>query len=155
MKNFGKPGGFGGGRGGGGFRGGGRPSFGSRGGYGGGREERQLFDAQCATCGRECQVPFEPNGKKPVYCKDHFVRSEEGERSYDRPRRDERPSFTPAPAAKAQPDPRIDALKRDIESLTLKVDTVIGLLRKEALSETIKKVTKVTKEPKKKAVKKQ
>lgn len=41
------------------------------GGYGGGRE-RQFFDAVCAGCGVETQVPFMPDGRKPVYCRDCF-----------------------------------------------------------------------------------
>lgn len=32
----------------------------------------ELFDATCAQCQKSCQVPFRPNGKKPVLCKDCF-----------------------------------------------------------------------------------
>jgi CxxC-x17-CxxC domain-containing protein len=28
----------------------------------------ELFDATCAGCNKRCQVPFRPNGSKPVYC---------------------------------------------------------------------------------------
>lgn len=49
---------------------------GGRGGYGGGggynRAPRQMFDAVCAGCNVDTQVPFEPNGSKPVYCRDCF-----------------------------------------------------------------------------------
>ncbi len=37
------------------------------GGYG--RQERQLYDVQCAACGQMTQVPFRPKGDRPVYCK--------------------------------------------------------------------------------------
>jgi CxxC-x17-CxxC domain-containing protein len=49
--------------------GGGRP-----GGFGGGapRGPRELFDAVCAACGIQTQVPFKPNGQKPVYCRACF-----------------------------------------------------------------------------------
>ena len=30
----------------------------------------QLFDAVCSGCGAKTQVPFKPDGKRPVYCKD-------------------------------------------------------------------------------------
>jgi CxxC-x17-CxxC domain-containing protein len=30
----------------------------------------QLFDAICSSCGAKTQVPFKPDGKRPVYCKD-------------------------------------------------------------------------------------
>ena len=45
------------------------------GGYGGGsysRAPREMFDATCARCGKETQVPFRPSGARPVYCSDCF-----------------------------------------------------------------------------------
>lgn len=48
-----------------------RRSFDSRGGgFGGG--ERQSFKAVCADCGKDCDLPFEPRGNRPVYCRDCF-----------------------------------------------------------------------------------
>ena len=41
-----------------------------RGGYG--NAERPMFPAVCAECGKSTTVPFEPNGEKPVYCKECF-----------------------------------------------------------------------------------
>jgi CxxC-x17-CxxC domain-containing protein len=52
---------------------------GSSGGFGGGsdrgydRGPREMFSATCASCGREAQVPFRPNGSRPVYCRDCFA----------------------------------------------------------------------------------
>lgn len=37
------------------------------------RGAREMFSATCATCGREAQVPFRPNGTKPVYCRECFA----------------------------------------------------------------------------------
>lgn len=48
-------------------------SYGSGGGYGQ-RTERQMFDVTCAQCGVATQVPFKPNGAKPVLCRDCFRR---------------------------------------------------------------------------------
>ncbi|MBI4138133.1 MAG: type IV secretion system DNA-binding domain-containing protein [Candidatus Wildermuthbacteria bacterium] len=31
--------------------------------------ERPLFDAKCAKCGKDTKVVFQPDGKRPVYCK--------------------------------------------------------------------------------------
>lgn len=31
-----------------------------------------LHTAICSKCGEECAVPFKPNGKKPVFCKNCF-----------------------------------------------------------------------------------
>jgi len=72
MGDFKKQGGFRGGFGGdrGGFKGGfgGKPRFGGR--PGGNRDfgPREMFSAVCAECGKTCEVPFRPNGEKPVYC---------------------------------------------------------------------------------------
>lgn len=53
-------------------RGGGGGYGGGGGGGYGGRPQRQLFDAVCAGCGIQTQVPFQPNGTKPVYCRECF-----------------------------------------------------------------------------------
>ena len=43
-----------------------------RGGNGG---SRQMYDAVCAQCSAQCQVPFEPRGDKPVLCRECFMAS--------------------------------------------------------------------------------
>ena len=48
-------------QGGGGARGGG--------GFGG---QREKFRATCSQCGGVAEVPFQPRGDKPVYCRDCF-----------------------------------------------------------------------------------
>jgi CxxC-x17-CxxC domain-containing protein len=54
--------------------GGGYGASSSSGGYGGGysRGPREMFDAVCARCGKDTQVPFRPTGARPVYCSDCF-----------------------------------------------------------------------------------
>ncbi len=48
-------------------------SAGGGGGYGAGsRGEREMFSATCSQCGQVAQVPFQPRGDKPVYCRDCF-----------------------------------------------------------------------------------
>jgi CxxC-x17-CxxC domain-containing protein len=51
------------------------------GGYGGGSRgggrdynsgPRQMFPAVCSACGKSTEVPFEPSGDKPVYCRECF-----------------------------------------------------------------------------------
>lgn len=55
-------------------QGGGGGGYGGRGGGGGGygRPPRQMYDAVCAGCGVQTQVPFEPKGSKPVYCRECY-----------------------------------------------------------------------------------
>ncbi len=47
---------------------------GSRGGYRNGGGERPMYDAVCASCGAPTQVPFQPRGDRPVYCRDCYAR---------------------------------------------------------------------------------
>jgi CxxC-x17-CxxC domain-containing protein len=37
-----------------------------------GSSERQMYPAVCASCGATTQVPFQPTGDKPVYCRDCY-----------------------------------------------------------------------------------
>jgi len=44
-----------------------------RGGYGGGGySQKKMYDAICAGCGCQTQVPFQPTGDRPVYCRDCY-----------------------------------------------------------------------------------
>lgn len=70
----------------------GKREFGNRG-FGGGRDgdRPQMHDAVCSECGDSCEVPFKPNGKKPVFCRDCFKRQDNndfGSDSYGSDRRD-------------------------------------------------------------------
>ena len=47
----------------------------SGGGSGMNRGPRQMFPAVCAQCGQDTQVPFQPRGDKPVYCRDCYAKS--------------------------------------------------------------------------------
>lgn len=39
-----------------------------------------MHTATCASCGDSCEVPFKPNGKKPVYCQACFRKEDAAER---------------------------------------------------------------------------
>jgi len=47
----------------------------SGGGGGGGSRGggREMFTATCSQCGGVAEVPFQPRGDKPVYCRDCFT----------------------------------------------------------------------------------
>ncbi|MFC1847501.1 CxxC-x17-CxxC domain-containing protein [Chloroflexota bacterium] len=36
---------------------------------------RQMFPVKCATCGKDTEVPFEPRGDRPVYCRDCYIKT--------------------------------------------------------------------------------
>jgi len=39
---------------------------------------REMHKATCASCKKECEVPFKPTEGKPVYCKECYVKQKEG-----------------------------------------------------------------------------
>lgn len=59
-----------------------KPGFGGKGGggrFGGGKPwergsdgPRSMHSATCDDCGQRCEVPFKPNGKKPIFCSNCF-----------------------------------------------------------------------------------
>jgi len=61
----------------------------------------EMHRSVCADCGKECEVPFQPTGDRPVYCQECWVkrrppRTEDRlRREYPREDRQRRPS--PAP----------------------------------------------------------
>ena len=38
-------------------------------------DDKRMFTAVCNKCGNKCEVPFRPNGEKPVYCQQCFGRN--------------------------------------------------------------------------------
>ncbi len=68
---------------------GGKKKFGNDRGFD--RGDRAMYQAVCAECGKNCEVPFKPSGDKPVYCSDCFGKKDGGSR-FDR-RDSGRPSF--------------------------------------------------------------
>jgi len=167
MGDFKKRGGFGGGKP--SFGGpkrdfGGRPSFGGRSDFkrdDRGGDRAQMFSATCATCNKQCEVPFRPNGEKPVYCRDCFRNQSDApasdrfaKKEFSRESRREfsKPSFSDRPVA----DKRIDDLKRQLDLMSTKLDNLIALvspvlIEEEAKPVSLKKViAKAVKAPAKK-----
>lgn len=33
---------------------------------------RQMFKINCSECGQETEVPFKPDGQRPVYCRECY-----------------------------------------------------------------------------------
>lgn len=134
---YGNKGGFSKGRSGGRSFGNGRDDRrggGSRGGFGGGRTSRgrsfdrgpkEMFHAECAECGNDCEVPFKPTGEKPVLCSNCFDKSGGRERRDRAPRGDGgfKKEFR-AP----KPDARIDELLAEVRELHVKVDRLLAII---------------------------
>lgn len=86
----------------------------------------ELFDAICAKCGKPCQVPFRPNGKKPVYCSECFggTRQDVPSGDFRRSDRFEQREFRPQRA----PDGGLDGIKRQLDSIEGKLDELMDAL---------------------------
>ncbi len=126
----------------------GRQSFG---GYGGGRE---MHKAVCSNCGRNCEVPFEPTGSKPVYCNECFKKiggGADSRRFQDRNPR--RPDFERRNESRPQNNEQFEVINRKLDKMLemLKVTLVKG---EKEIKVKPKKITiiaqKKTKTPKKK-----
>jgi len=58
--------------------------------FGGGKP--MMHSATCSDCGARCQVPFKPNGSRPVLCSNCFGNdSRSGSKFFDAKRSDDRP----------------------------------------------------------------
>ena len=101
---------------------------GSRGGFGGDRREsrdrRELpfCDAVCASCGKDCKVPFKPTGDKPVYCRACFNKEGGDSRGSERvPERSSSPSSFAGSGVSAaqfkQLSDKVDKILEILESL--------------------------------------
>lgn len=125
-------GGFGGNSGGGGF---GRSRFGRPGNHE--FRQAQMHSAICAECGKSCEVPFRPNGEKPVYCNNCFAKNKpQGERSFSS-------NSSSAPASR----PSFDAgqnneMKKQLDIVISKLDKVMEILSGGAKVSVSKEVVK-------------
>ncbi len=132
--------------------------------FGGDRDKPEMHQTVCSECGQECEVPFKPNGRKPVFCRACFKKDEFDEggsdrrdfdrREYDKPRfekpRFEKPRFEkPAyPAPKEQGSG--DQYKAQFEMLNFKMDMILKTLHQMGESKAAHATPKAH-EPKKEA----
>lgn len=78
-----------------------------------------LFKTTCAACGAPCEVPFRPNGSKPVLCNSCFKKGGAGSRGRDY---GEKPRFSRGPAAGGQDASQLEARLSAIET---KLDRIL------------------------------
>lgn len=106
-----------------------RPS-GGRQGFSKDQGERKLFKAVCDSCHKDCEVPFQPSGDKPVLCGDCFKSSgdgafgkfgrDSGRPSFDRNPRDAKPKVSTDSSAF-----QFDKLKKQLENIERKLDALL------------------------------
>jgi CxxC-x17-CxxC domain-containing protein len=110
---------------------------GFQGNRGGERRQVEMHKATCSTCGKPCEVPFRPDGSKPVLCSECFGKNRSDDRngverrdSYSNdhgPRKPERTFDTPRPDRGPSPD--FKALTEQIKVLESKMHEVLELLK--------------------------
>ncbi len=88
-------------------------------------DSKERFRAECSSCHKACEVPFRPNGKKPVFCSNCFTpdTSRTTRDSYQKPEYPSPRAF--APTARPEQDRRIDDIKRQLAVLEGKIDLLI------------------------------
>lgn len=100
----------------------------------------ERFDADCNNCGAKCQVPFRPNGKKPVYCRDCFTPSDDrAAQSTSRfPKRES--SFAPRTPAPRE-DRSMADLARQLERMNATLETLAAAVDALAAAQPAKRAT--------------
>jgi CxxC-x17-CxxC domain-containing protein len=106
----------------------------------GGERKIELFATACTTCGKSCEVPFRPDGTKPVLCRDCFANKNSGgdnarggnrfagndfrerkpERTFDAPRVERIPGVSKEDFA---------ALSRHVTALDAKISEILELVK--------------------------
>lgn len=99
-----------------GFKGGKRFGGGS-----GGSDWKPMHKAICNDCGSSCQVPFKPNGSRPVLCSHCFQKSNDsGPRKFSD---DRRPSFQERSGGGNN-----DQISEQLKTMNAKLDAIIEAL---------------------------
>lgn len=94
-----------------------RKTFGSRPPFGAKRDFKsaERFQATCNECKKVCEVPFRPNGKKPVYCSNCYKGKEES------------PSMSPRSSYQSRERETPDFAKR-LDAIDAKLDRILKSL---------------------------
>lgn len=78
-------------------------------------QNREMFEAVCDNCGKNCKIPFRPTNGRPVYCSDCFEKGNNEPRNNNN--RDNRGSRDSQPQYKDQ-----------FQELSTKLDKILALL---------------------------
>ncbi|HEV7449098.1 MAG TPA: CxxC-x17-CxxC domain-containing protein [Candidatus Paceibacterota bacterium] len=92
------------------------------------RESRplEMHQATCVRCKKFCEVPFKPNGKKPVYCRDCFALqdAEPSARAHTSPRA----SYSERTIVHTSVVPRTPDVAAQIKVLNDKIDALTRMV---------------------------
>ena len=112
---------------------GGKPPFKSRGyggrdgGFGGRDSGPRMHEAVCAACGKMAEVPFKPNGSKPIFCRDCFQQDDRAPRekfvqgAFGRSKFERKRTFDAAPRGDGQ-------VEKQLQEMNAKLERIIRVL---------------------------
>ena len=110
----------------------GRRSFGGHGGV------REMHKAVCSNCGKNCEVPFEPTGSKPVYCSECFKKNGGG--AYSRrfqDRNPRRPDFERRNESKPQNNEQFEVINRKLDKILEMLTVTLVKREKETKTKSV------------------
>ena len=93
-------------------------------------EDREMFEAVCDNCGKNCKVPFRPTSGKPVYCSECFEKGDNTPRNNNRAQQGEQ-----------------SASNQQLENLNNKLDRILKILESAVSEEPKQEVEVVADEP--------
>ena len=98
--------------------------------------DNAMHTATCSGCGKDCQVPFKPNGKKPVFCSACYVREEKGGegRAHERGEKssfyEKKSAYQSRPHARPESRPSMNGITTEqYKTLNAKLDAILKLIR--------------------------
>ena len=96
-------------------------------------EERRMFPAVCAQCNRDCQVPFQPDGSKPILCSNCYGKSQGGfenkRPSYNNDRRPTLYDRNPQPKVFEQNPKQVSNQTNELlVSINAKLEKILNLM---------------------------
>lgn len=100
---------------------------------------RQMFEAVCDNCGKDCKIPFRPTSGRPVYCSNCF------EKGNNEPRNNSQSQLREQPNS-----------NQDFQNLNNKLDRILKILESAVAEEAVEQpvIEEVVKVEKKKVSKK-
>lgn len=97
----------------------------------------EMHQATCVACRKFCEVPFKPNGKKPVYCRDCFgLQESESARAHSARAK---PYTLERTTVRTSVVPAMPDVREEVRLLSAKIDTLTRMV--EALTFTARKAT--------------
>jgi CxxC-x17-CxxC domain-containing protein len=97
---------------------------------------KEMFEATCTQCNLACEVPFKPNGRKPVLCSICFRKENGGSAtpSYFKPSYDRSSSFE-KPAYRSTPHNDNEEVVRQLRALNDKMTQLIAAINELVVEE--------------------